>query len=192
MAEDIAVGPVRVLVNGTPQGFTSAVAYVSMLAPNAVAMARPIVLLNQGADSSPLPRHAGGTVSLAEGTLEMNAVPGGLVYPAGTTPEAERLSALATPITALAPLDIEPWLGKEANSRAFTFTPFYLRADPPVKITLRNMDSLPAGTYRVYTTHPSAGTLEAVGGATCDGDGTVIFDASTEVRHLTTLIIVRR
>ncbi len=192
VVEDVEVGPVRVLVSGTPQGFTSALAYVSLPAPGPVEVPRPIAVLNRDADSGALPRHAGGSVALAGGTLELTAAPGALVYPAGTELDAERLSALPTPIALLPPSDIEPWVGKETSSRAFTFSPFYVRADPPVDIVLRNMVGLSAGTYRVYTAHPSAGTLETVGGATSDGAGTVILDPSAEVRHLTTLIFVLR
>ncbi len=150
---------------------------------------RDIVVPALEAAAAAWPPDAGGAVSVAGGMLELSAAAGTLKYPLGTV--NKEVYGVEIAASDLPPFDIEPWVGKEAGTRAFILNPFPMRATASVGMRVLGADGVAAGTpYTVYTAGHLDAHLEQAGVATSDGAGSIVLEPGANLTTLTTIIVV--
>ncbi|MEZ4267192.1 MAG: hypothetical protein R3F39_12510 [Myxococcota bacterium] len=152
----------------------------------------------QGPPAAWDPREAG-TALIAGGRIELTVAPDKadgdgvrpkvLQYPLGTV--RFDIQAGRVPGEQIPPFYNQPWVGKEADTLAFSVVPFDLFALKAVKFRVLEGVTKPEGTvYDIYDVDPLDGLLLPAGTATVDADGVLVGDKLSELRDLTFFMFV--
>ncbi len=189
VAEGLPVMAHKMQVVGESLGLATALYYQEVVAGQVVTAPRPIVLSPLDADAQPWTTADGGTVTLAGGRLRLGAAAGVVKYPLGHFDQQVRGAQVAA--EDLPPLDVEPWIGKEAGTLAFTVSPEPVVAKAGAfEVQVLDVSATEVGaTYRVYGVASETAELEELGRAEVGADGTLSLTQG-EITWLTTLIFV--
>ena len=147
-----------------------------------------IVPLRDGQPSTPWAED-GGTVTLANGLLELSVEPGALSYPFGTLEDAVRamrLEGADLPI-----YDWTPWDAQVDETFAFVVNPVGVQAEPGATLRVHGVTAPPCSVYRIWTVAAKTGALSHAGTATVveTDDGLVLVsDPDAEIGEFTTLV----
>jgi hypothetical protein len=131
----------------------------------------------------------GGTVTLADGQLVLDAAAGALTYPFGTLQEAVR--AMRIEGTDLPPYDWAPWEGREEETFAFVVNPVGIEAEPSATVRVHGVSDAPCSVYRIWSVTSKSGGLTYAGTATVvdtDDGLALVSDPDATIEGLTTLI----
>ncbi|MFO0744102.1 MAG: hypothetical protein U1F43_00315 [Myxococcota bacterium] len=190
--QGLQVAAHHIEVLGDPKGVATMVWWQAVPAGVQSRLKEPVVLQPlAGITKVPWLPDDGGTVTLADGRLELTAEPGTLKYAAGTVAADKAVLAIELDIDDIPPYDIEPWKGKESKSMAFVVNPFPLKASAPIKVKVLGETGVAAGTpYTLYVADPVFGNLERAGILTADGSGALVSESGMTLQDLTTLVIV--
>jgi len=188
--QGLSVAPHHIEVLGEPKGVFTMVWWQDVYAGEQSRLSRPVVLQPlEGADKVPWAPATGGRVSVADGQLELEADEGSLKYAPGTLDKS--VTAIELDVADIPPYDIEPWKGKEDETRAFVVNPFPLKSSTPVRLKVLGAEGVATGTpYSVYAADPVFGNLEKVGVMSADGSGALVSEPGGSLKDLTTIIIV--
>lgn len=183
----LTVNSQKMLVFGVAKGYAQMI-YYQDVTPGVLATApHDVVLHKLAAPDVDWLAATGGTVTLANGNLELTAAADTLLYPIGAE---EKVAALEIDVADLPPFDIEPWAGHEEHTRAFIVNPYPLHASAPVTVRVLGATGTAAGDkFRVYAAHSVKGMLEDKGVATADGNGAIALTDGT-LTDLTTIVVV--
>ncbi len=190
--QGLPVEPHKLEVLGFIQGYYTTVYFMDMTAGSLTLAEAPIRLqrlptaLVIGFEPS-----EGGELVLAGGDVVIDADPGALTFPIGTSQDGAEATAIA--IADLPPFDVAPWAGKESGAFAYLLHPFPLRSDGGVAIALGVPDGVQeAAGYSLYSVHTSSARVEEVGPMTRGEDGLWRLDDPTGLGHLAVLVAVPR
>ena len=130
LVTDMNIEPRHVQVTDLTDTYMGVLFYQDVIPNELNVLSRYVVLPNLSGAPSSLPMATGGTVTLANGALELTAPANAIEYPFGYDGEviqAERLEGDEIP-----PYDIEPWMSRKADSFAFAFYPQNTKASENV------------------------------------------------------------
>ncbi len=149
---------------------------------------RDVILPRRLSETAPWSVEDGGSVTLANGALELIAEAGTLEFPIGLEEElsGDRLSGSILP-----PYTEEPWSGRIEQIIAFTFNPGPISAARPVRMRVSTDDVGAPGTqWRIYSINPDTAAPDDVGTGTVDADGVLVSDDESALLHMLTIILV--
>ncbi len=189
--QGLPVEPHKFEVLAVPKGFFATIFFADVTAGRMVGPTRPVVLprLPDGR-SEPFDPAAGGTLSLAEGALVLEAAPGALAFPIGAA--SEGATAAFVPVEDLPDYDVSPWVGHEVGAFALVVHPFPLKIEGEVKVTLIPPSGAGAGPWDLHVVHGSSGRLERVGALEDDGAGGLRLADPAALGFATVLVAVPR
>lgn len=190
LVQRLPVEPHKVEILGAAKGYMT-LAFFQDVKPGELARASHTVVLPRVTNAAvPLTAAAGGTATVADGKLVLQAKAGILRYPIGTPEEEMLVEAVAVPLDELVPYDIAPWEGKEDDSMAFLVNPFPLTAAESVGLTVKGVGAPANSLYRLYAANATTGELEEAGVLAADASGDLVLQPGGSLTQLTTLVVV--
>jgi hypothetical protein len=189
--QGLPVAPHKFEALAVAKGLFATVFFADVTAGRMVGPTRPVVLHPlPAARASGFDPDAGGTLSLADGALVLEAGPGALGFPIGTA--SEGAAAAFIPVETLPEYDVAPWEGRAAGTFALVVHPFPLSLEAGVTLTLRPPAEAGAGPWDLHVVNGSTGRLEAVGPLEADADGRLRLLDASRLRYATVLVAVPR
>jgi hypothetical protein len=186
---DMSIAPRHVQITDLTDTYMGLLYYQDVIANELNVLSRFVVLPGLTGAPTSLPVATGGTVTLANGALELTAPADAIEYPFGYNDEviqSEMLSGEEIP-----PFDVEPWMLFKADSLAFAFFPANTTSTKNVSFKVTQGITQPEGTkYFIWTADFSHGTLHEVGTATVNADGHLVTDPDAAVRDLTAIVLI--
>lgn len=187
--QGLPVAPHKFEALAVPRGFLATVFFVDVTGGRMVGPSRPVVLPRLP-DPVAFDPEAGGTVTLADGDVILEAAPGALGFPIGTA--GGGLSATVIPGAALPDYDLRPWDGREGETFAVAFHPFPLKAEGAVAIAIRAPDAAGEGPWDLHAVHGSTARISRVGALEMGDDRLLRLAGASAIGDVTVLVAVPR
>jgi hypothetical protein len=187
--QGLPVAPHKFEALAVPKGFLATVFFADVTGGRMVGPGRPVVLprLPEPVAFNPA---AGGTVTLADGAVVLEAAPGALGFPIGTAEGG--IAATFISGASLPDYDLHPWGGREAETFAVAFHPFPLKAEGSVVIALAPPDGVGDGPWDLHAVNGSSARITRVGPLEPGDDGLLRLEEPATLVDLTVLVAVPR
>jgi len=188
LIENLEPGPRKMELFDTSRERMSVLFWQEVIAHQRQELDREVVLPTSSSEPTDWNSADGGDVSLANGALILSAAPGSLLYPPGAE---ERVRAEQIDIALLPPYDTEPWHDINDTSIAYYLDPVYIEAESPVNFTISsNAGGIPGSEYTIWSLQPDTATLEPVGSASADLDGTITNHEDSQLHYLSMILLI--
>ncbi len=180
--------PQKMQVFGSPKGYLDFYYFQDVTAQNPNTAPRDVVTFPLP-ETTPWPKAQGGAVTVAGGALTLEADAGSFRYPLGA---AEEVGAVEVAASDLPPLDVEPWMGHTAGTRAFVIHPLGVEALDGAAFRVATVGAgLPAGAaYTAYTVDSKHGTLVELGALAVGSDGELVIPRAMGLTKLGQILFV--
>jgi len=185
---DLTLVDYKIKVQGSQLGYANMLFFQALGIKGAVQAPRDLVVVSAPEAMTPWTPEEGGTVTLAEGQLELTAAAGDLKYPLGF---AKEVLAVPVPADALPPYDQEPWKGAEDGTVAFHINPVgVVTLSGVIEARVKDAQAAAGTVYGVWTVDDHTAHVERVGTATADSAGDIVVDESAAITMLSTLLFI--
>jgi hypothetical protein len=188
--QGLPVEPHKFEALAVPQGRFATVFFADVTGGRMVGPERPVVLHPLPEGRTAFDPAAGGTLSLADGALVLEAAPGALSFPIGTA--GEGAAAAAIPVETLPEYDAAPWAGREEGSFAVVVHPFPLKIAGDVSVTLAPPADAGEGPWDLHAVNGSTGRIERAGALEADAEGRLRLASPATLPYVTVLVAVPR
>ena len=146
-------------------------------------------IILQPRDMTPIPWavEGGGSVQLANDTLELTAQPGSLTYPTGLP---EEIAADPIAGTILPPYKGVDWTEKNETLIAFVFNPAPIGAMSPVGLKISSSKvGEPGDRWTIWSLNPDTAVMESVGEAVVEDNGDLVSADDALLQNLNTIVL---
>ena len=186
---DLTLEPLK-MQTGDPDGAHLDLLFYHLLDTEEVSELPQEIIVPLRDEQEPTPwSDEGGTVTLANGALELHAESGALTYPFGTLEEAIRAMRVEGPD--LPPYDWAPWSDAVDDTFAFVINPVGLAVEPGATVRVHGVTDAPCTVYRIWSVAAKTGGMTYAGTATVieTEDGlTLVSDTDATIHEVTTLV----
>jgi hypothetical protein len=181
----LSVEPRKVLMLDPAEELMDSLFYQQVIVDQTTTLTRPAVMHERGSD--PLP-WTGGTIVLADGSLELTAAQDSLDYGRGITAE---IAALRIDLEDLPPVSPEPWRDAMTGGFAYLITPVGIHASEAVQLRVLSGHGAAVGAaFALWAVDGKLATATRAGTATVTDDNVLTLAAEGELTDLGALILV--